>query len=101
MSAACPWSVACWPRSRCPARRTPPSAVLHRTGADVAPPDAAPGWHPTASLLRATLASAAYAGVALLVARPDLLVLAAPLLVHAAAGLLRRPTTVPRMTSHL
>ena len=65
------------------------------------PHEGASGWHPTASLLRATLASAAYVLVALLVGRPELLVLAAPLLVHAAAALLSRPATVPRMTSHL
>ena len=79
----------CSPRSRRPAPARPGSAAHRRTDPEMARADG--GWHPTAALVRAATASAA-AGVAAVVAgRPDLLVLAAPLLVHAVAG--ARPAT--------
>ena len=53
-------------------------------------------WHPTPVLVRAALGSAALAVTAVVMGRPDLLVLAAPLLVHAVAAVVRRPATVPR-----
>ena len=53
-------------------------------------------WHPTPALVRAALGSAALAVTAVVMGRPDLLVLAAPLLVHAVAAVVRRPATVPR-----
>jgi uncharacterized protein (DUF58 family) len=58
-------------------------------------------WRPTTSLVRAALASAAFAVLAVVAGRPDLLVLAAPLLVHAVAGVVRRPVRVPVATTRL
>jgi uncharacterized protein (DUF58 family) len=52
-------------------------------------------WQPTPALVRAALGSAALAVTAVVMGRPDLLVLAAPLLVHAVASVVRRPATVP------
>lgn len=52
-------------------------------------------WQPGTVLVRAALVSAAYAVVAVVLGRPDLLVLAAPLLVHAVAASLHRPQAVP------
>jgi uncharacterized protein (DUF58 family) len=65
---------------------------------DVAP---AGGWRPTAALIRASLASTVFTVLALLTGRPDLLVLAAPLLVHAAAAFVRRPHAAPLVRSRL
>lgn len=59
------------------------------------------GWRPTATLTRAALVSTTFAAVAVLVGRPDLLVLGTPFLVHAAAVVARRPTRSPRVTSGL
>jgi uncharacterized protein (DUF58 family) len=59
------------------------------------------GWRPTAALVRACLASAALAAVAAGFGRPDLLVLATPLVVHASAGLVRRPSAAPTVASRL
>ena len=53
-------------------------------------------WHPTPALVRAALGSAVLAVTAVVMGRPDLLVLGAPLLVHAVAAVVRRPATVPR-----
>ena len=52
-------------------------------------------WRPTAAVLRVTVLPAALALLAVLVRRPDLVVLAAPLAL-AAVPLLRRPTGRPR-----
>ena len=52
-------------------------------------------WRPTAALVRAATASGVFAVVAVVAGRPDLLVLAAPLVVHAACALGRRPRHVP------
>jgi uncharacterized protein (DUF58 family) len=60
-----------------------------------------PTWRPTAGLLRAALASLSLATVAVAVGRPDLLVLAAPLLVCAAAAVRQRPTARPQARSTL
>ena len=58
-------------------------------------------WRPTTSLLRAALASVAFAVVAVVTGRPDLLVLVAPLLVHAVWAVARRPVAVPEVRSRL
>ena len=65
---------------------------------DVAP---AGGWRPTAALTRASLAPTALTVLALLTGRPDLLVLAAPLLVHAVAAFAERPGVLPAVRSRL
>lgn len=59
------------------------------------------GWRPTAALTRAALVSTTFAGFAVVVGRPDLIVLATPFLVHAAAVVVRRPTRSPRAGSGL
>ncbi|NUR09388.1 MAG: DUF58 domain-containing protein [Nocardioidaceae bacterium] len=59
------------------------------------------GWQPTMALLRAALVSALLAVVAVLVGRIDLLVLATPLVVHAVAAVVRRPSTPPATGSSL
>jgi hypothetical protein len=46
-------------------------------------------WHPTPVLVRAGLGSAALSLLAVVLARPDLLVLATPLLVHAVGAVVR------------
>ncbi len=51
------------------------------------------GWRPSTSLVRAAATSTALVVLALVVGRPGLLVLAAPLLVHAVAAFVRRPPT--------
>jgi len=66
-----------------------------------AEPEDEAGWRPTASLVRASLSTALLAVLALLAGRPDLLVLATPLLVHAAAAFLRRPRGTPTVRSRL
>jgi uncharacterized protein (DUF58 family) len=58
-------------------------------------------WQPTIALLRAALVSALLAVVAVLVGRPDLLVLVTPLAVHAVACVARRPRSIPVATSSL
>ena len=60
-----------------------------------------PAWRPTPALIRAGLASLTLAGIGVVAGRPDLLVLAAPLLVLAAGGLLHRPVRVPGTDSRL
>ena len=59
------------------------------------------GWHPTAALVRAATASGLLGVAAVVAGRPDLLVLAAPLLVHAAWALGRRPADPPGVRSAL
>ena len=59
------------------------------------------GWRPTPALVRAALVSAAFAAVAVVAGRPDLLVLAVPFLVHAVAVVVRRPSSSPRISSRL
>ena len=56
---------------------------------------------PSTVLIRAALASSAFAVVAVVTGRPDLLVLATPLLVHAVAAVVRRPTVTPTVTARL
>jgi uncharacterized protein (DUF58 family) len=63
------------------------------------------GWRPSASLVRAASTSTVLVVLALVVGRPALLVLAAPLLVHTVAAFLRRPpmgeTAVPTVRTRL
>jgi uncharacterized protein (DUF58 family) len=61
----------------------------------------AASWRPTTTLLRAALGSSALAVTAVVTGRPDLLVLAAPLLVHAACAIAARPGTAPQVRSRL
>jgi len=56
---------------------------------------APPVWRPTQALLRAGVASAVAALAAVVLGRPDLLVLAAPLLLHASVAAVRRPAGRP------
>ena len=58
-------------------------------------------WRPTTALLRAALVSVLLAALAVVLGRPDLLVLATPLLVHAVACVVRRPVEVPTATGTL
>jgi uncharacterized protein (DUF58 family) len=58
-------------------------------------------WRPGTTLVRAGLGSASLCVVAVVFGRPDLLVLAAPLLVHTVASVVRRPTRVPRVEVRL
>jgi uncharacterized protein (DUF58 family) len=58
-------------------------------------------WRPTASLVRAAATVAVLAVLAVLAGRPDLLVLAAPLLLHAVVALSRRPVEEPGVTTRL
>jgi uncharacterized protein (DUF58 family) len=60
-----------------------------------------PTWRPTAGLLRAALTSLTLATVAVVAGRPDLLVLASPLLVCAVAAVRHRPTLPPRSRNTL
>lgn len=55
----------------------------------------APGWHPTASHVRAAAAGLILAVTGALVRRPDAIVLAAPLLAIAVWGAVRRPRHEP------
>ncbi len=59
------------------------------------------GWQPTEMLSRAAAGAAVLALAAVVVGRPDLLVLAMPLAGFAAAALRRRPTAPPRSVSSL
>lgn len=52
-------------------------------------------WRATASLVRACAGVAVLAALAVVAGRPDLLVLASPLLLHALAALRSRPTSEP------
>ena len=56
-------------------------------------------WRPTHALVRAALLSAGVALAALLLGRPDGLVLVAPLGAHAALAVVRRPGSAPRFRS--
>ena len=58
-------------------------------------------WRPTPALVRAGLASMAGAVAAVLLGRPDLLVLAVPLAVCAAGAVLARPARPPRAATDL
>jgi len=58
-------------------------------------------WQPTTTLVRASLSSGTLALLAVVTGRPDVLVLAVPLLLHAVAAVVRRPATVPTVTSRL
>jgi len=58
-------------------------------------------WHATPVLVRAALGSAALSVIAVVLARPDLLVLATPLLVHAVGAVVRRPVRTPSATVRL
>ncbi len=57
------------------------------------------GWLPTHTLLRAGLASVTVALAAVLLGRPDLLVLVAAPALHAALAVVRRPSRAPRWQS--
>jgi uncharacterized protein (DUF58 family) len=61
------------------------------------------GWRPSTALVRAASTSTALVVLALIAGRPDLLVLAAPLLVHTVAAFLRRPpmADVPTVQTRL
>jgi uncharacterized protein (DUF58 family) len=59
------------------------------------------GWRPSAALVRAALVSAVLAAVAAGFGRADVLVLATPFLVHAVAGVVRRPAGAPTASSRL
>ncbi|QNN51768.1 DUF58 domain-containing protein [Nocardioides mesophilus] len=59
------------------------------------------GWRPTAALSRAAVLSAVLAVAAVLLGRPDLLVLGVPFLVHAAVVVVRRPAGSPAVESRL
>lgn len=56
-------------------------------------------WRPTTALLRAALASLSLSVLAVVAGRPDLLVIAAPLLVCAAPVVLHRPQRAPHADS--
>jgi hypothetical protein len=52
-------------------------------------------WRTSTVLVRAALASSTFSVIAVVMGRPDLLVLAAPLLVHTVAAVVRRPAVTP------
>jgi uncharacterized protein (DUF58 family) len=56
-----------------------------------------PGWRPTLALTRAVVLGAVLLLLAVLLRRPDLVVLAAPLLIGAGVGLAARPTAGPAL----
>lgn len=58
-------------------------------------------WHPTSSLARALTVGGAGVGLALVMGRPVLVVMVAPMLVAGALGLLHRPTREPRVYTTL
>lgn len=68
---------------------------------NLADPQVSAGWRPSAALTRAGLLSAVLAVWAVLLGRPDLLVLATPFAVHAAVVLGRRPGRCPRADGRL
>ena len=76
----------------------PVRAASSDRAADVLPDDL---WQPTPVLVRAALASSVLAVIAVVMGRPDLLVLAAPLLVHAVAVVVRRPKVTPHATARM
>ena len=59
------------------------------------------GWQPSTTLVRAALVSVACGVTAVVAGRPDVLVLGAPLLVHAVVALGRRPPEPPVVRSRL
>lgn len=59
------------------------------------------GWRPSSAATRAALASSALVAAAVGLARPDLLVLAAPFVVHTVAAVVRRPAAEPVLSSRL
>ena len=59
----------------------------------------AAAWRPTAALVRAVLAGALLALAGVLLGRPALAVLAAPFLVCALVGAVRRPATAPQLAT--
>jgi uncharacterized protein (DUF58 family) len=58
----------------------------------------APGWRPTLALTRAVVLGGVLLLLAVLLRRPDLVVLAAPLLIGAGLGLAARPTAGPTLS---
>lgn len=58
-------------------------------------------WRPTGALVRAVLAGSLLALVGVLLSRPALVVVAAPLLVAALVALLRRPADAPLLLTHV
>ncbi|HVC73771.1 MAG TPA: DUF58 domain-containing protein [Mycobacteriales bacterium] len=64
----------------------------------VTPEPAPPRWRPTAALARAVVLGGVLLLLAVLLRRPDLVVLAAPLLLGVGIGLAARPTGVPALT---
>lgn len=58
-------------------------------------------WRPTAALVRSGLGSLSLVVLAIVVGRPDLLVLAVPLLVFTFGGIWQRPSQVPRVSTKL
>ena len=58
-------------------------------------------WWPTAAMARALALGAVGLATAVLVGEPVVVVLTAPLLLLGAMGLVRRPTSTPRVTSRL
>ena len=60
-----------------------------------------PSWRPTNAMLRACLGSLVLVLVAVLAGRPDVLVLASPLLLVAVASAVRRPETAPAARARL
>jgi len=65
------------------------------------PADDGPSWRPTDAFVRACLGSLVLVLVAVLAGRPDLLVLASPLLLVAGASAVRRPGSVPQVQARL
>jgi uncharacterized protein (DUF58 family) len=63
----------------------------------VAAPEGAPRWRPTAALARAVVLGAVLLLLAVPLRRPDLVVLAAPLLLGAGIGLAARPSGPPSL----
>lgn len=59
------------------------------------------GWRSTAALVRCGLGSLSLVVLAVVVGRPDLLVLAVPLLVFTAGGIWQRPAEAPRLVTNL
>lgn len=59
------------------------------------------GWRPTAALGRSLLVATAGIAFSILFGDPVLVVLVAPMVLMAALGLLHRPRSAPRLSSHL
>lgn len=64
-------------------------------------PEDGPSWRPTDAFVRACLGSLVLVLVAVLAGRPDVLVLASPLLLVAVASAVRRPGSVPQVRARL